>query len=1291
LIVDDNARDPDYEWLDYVPPQGVVAAQSVLRDLGLVPERQTALETGEVAALLDEPFDAWAFVERILGWDARFVAGAPGGPDLPADLVVVLPEQNDQLVPSWAVKELGDGGVWQMLVRVEAVGIAPDTRHSVAGWEATPHQRLERLLREKGIPVGLLITQTEARTGELEPELRLVYAPRGETSGWQIFPLRPMATVAGRPILGGLKLLLDRNRLFTAGTERRLPALLHASRLAQDTVSEKLSGQVLGALFELLRGFDAAEPDLVRRLAAEQPGHLYEGLLATLMRLVFVLYAEDRDLLPSRRDDEARRIYDAGYSVRSLHARLTEDAALNPDTMDERRGGWGQLVALFRLIHAGHPSGFVQARRGGLFDPDRYPFLEGRAEASDAPSVLKLPDGSLLRILDGLLILKERGRPPERLSYRTLDVEQIGSVYETVMGFEARLAAGRSLAVKGAKGLPFFVDLDALAAEKGKERIKLLKTETGLSLSGAKAVGVEAAANVESLAEALASSVDGRGSPTAAPFAAGTPILQPTDERRRSGSHYTPRSLTGPIVEHALAPAFERLGRDATPEQILELKVCDPAMGSGAFLVEACRAIGARLTKSWERWPETKPVIPADEVDDETLHARRLVAQRCLYGVDRNPRAVELGKLSLWLATLARDHEFTFLDHALKCGDSLVGLDLEQISAVHWDRSKAPTFVGKLVRDHLAEGEAERARVRAHAEDATEAELRPLLRRAEAKLEVARRVGDGVIAAFFAEDKPKARIAKLVDFQKDILAAGDWATRAKAFGEILREGERPIPAFHWPVEFPEVFSRSNPGFDVIVANPPYLGGTKISGAISPIYFQWISHHIINGADKADLIAYFLRRTFVLLRSGGSSGILATSSIAEGDTRIASLAWIRRNGGQIFRARKRMPWPGEASVVVAQIHISKSVHISPVILDEKTASEINSFLTEGSVDDDPSPLAANLSLCFEGFVPYGDGFVFDSKLDDPLANILQREPNTAEVIFPYLGGEDVTEDPGRRPSRFVVYLGQMDEITARNKYPGVMDLLESTVRPYRQTKSSRVSGAPWWQFLWSRPGLFKKMSKIDRMMVMSRVGKHHALAFVASNQIPSTRLSVIADPGYGMFGQFQSRVHEIWARKFGGMVGETPIYNPKKCFLTFPLINSDTKQVAEAARVYHEYRDVLMDARQEGLTKTYNRFHLRSETATDIVRLRELHSEMDKAVLEAYGWHDLAERASPEFLDESDEDNQNYQGRLSWRSELREEVLTRLLGLNAERGAEECVSGSSIVSRDDADDAASDEG
>jgi hypothetical protein len=379
------SRDPDLEWLDHVPPVGLVVAPTLLKELGLLPLGQTPIDTGLVAELVGSDAskpalsDPWAFMEQVLGWEARHVAGAPGGPANPDELLVALPEHGTTLRPTWAVAELGEAdNRWQLLVRIEAPGIDPDARNALDGWEATPHQRFERLLRDTGVFAGLLITDPNQRKdgdAQYHPEFRLIYAPRGETSGHQSFPIRPMTMVAGRSMLGGLKLLLDRFRLFSDGDDRRLPALLKRSRDAQAVVSTALAEQVLGALHELLRGLDSAEPALVRDLATNRPDHLYEGLLTVLMRLVFVLYAEDRDLLPSRADGRAREIYETSYSVRGLYAKLSEDAALNPDTMDERRGGWGGLLALFRLIHKGHATGFVQARGGKLFDPAEFPFL----------------------------------------------------------------------------------------------------------------------------------------------------------------------------------------------------------------------------------------------------------------------------------------------------------------------------------------------------------------------------------------------------------------------------------------------------------------------------------------------------------------------------------------------------------------------------------------------------------------------------------------------------------------------------------------------------------------------------------------------------------------------------------------------------------------------------------------------------------------------------------------------------------------------------------------------------
>ncbi len=523
-----------------------------------------------------------------------------------------------------------------------------------------------------------------------------------------------------------------------------------------------------------MRGLDRAEPDLIRELAKDRPGHLYEGLLAVLMRLVFILYAEDRDLIPSRTDTQARALYDENYSVRGLFAKLVGDETLNPDTMDERLGAWGRLIALFRLVHKGDASDWIKGRGGKLFDPDAFPFLEGRAKIDDAPRVIKVPDGFVLRILEDLMTIENRrgaGQQKaarERLSYRTLDVEQIGSVYETVMGFTVQVAPGSMLAIKAGKknNVPVFVGLDALTEQKGEARLKHLKEATGRDKFGARTeAAIKAAKTASELGAAFASVVDSRGSPNEVPVVAGTPILQPTDERRRTGSHYTPRTLTEPIVRHALEPAFERLGPDAKPEEVLDLKVCDPAMGSGAFLAEACRALSVRLTQAWTRWPTTRPKIPADE--DEELHARRLVAQRCLYGVDKNPMATDLARLSLWLATLARDHEFTFLDHALKTGDSLVGLSDKQLEAAHWDTKALGLGLFKsLLRERVKQSIKLRDEIRSAPDD----EFRFVQERRhevlESLLSEPRTIGDAVISAFFAEAKPKARETERARIEK---------------------------------------------------------------------------------------------------------------------------------------------------------------------------------------------------------------------------------------------------------------------------------------------------------------------------------------------------------------------------------------------------------------------------------------------------------------------------------------------------------------------------------------------
>ncbi|MGR9476946.1 Eco57I restriction-modification methylase domain-containing protein [Rhizobium leguminosarum] len=1302
----------------------------VLKAHELVPEQQTRSDTEAIKPHLSLKdcgpalLDPWAFFADILSWRSNRVAGSPGGAPIPDDLVLRIEESDIEIAPHWAVSN-PEGG-WQMLVRVEAAGVDPDARGALEGWEATPHQRLERLCKDRQVPTGILVT---------DGELRLIYAPRGETSGWLRFPLRSLSEVGGRPMLGGLKLLLSSFRLHNDAPERRLPALLQKSRDEQAEVSTKLASQVLGALHELMRGLHDADRARMERLARERPEHIYDGLLTVLLRLVFLLYAEDRELIPSRTDAEARRLYDQGYGVRTLHARLMEDRARHELTMHLRRGAWARLLALFRLVHGGDRSGgWIRGRGGKLFDPAAFPFLQGQDDPNDSPRPAEVSDECLAKVLDRLLVLGG-----EKLSYRTLDVEQIGSVYETVMGFTVETMNGPTLAIRAGKNdkTPVFVNLNRLLAAKPNDRTKFLKEEADRGkVTDRVGKALKEAGTIEELVAALTPIVDERASPGASVAAPGTPLLQPTDERRRTGSHYTPRSLTGPIVQHALEPAFERIGPDATSEDVLSLKVCDPAMGSGAFLVEACRALGDRLVLAWARWPQTRPVIPSDE--DEPLHARRLVAQRCLYGVDRNPRAVDLAKLSLWLATLARDHEFTFVDHALKCGDSLVGLTKDQIAATHWDTTKQPTFVGKLVSDHLKEAERLRFEIQTRAEWASAAELGAQLRIVDARLDMARLVGDGVLAAFFSAGKSKSRIAALVDFQKIVqtnITSPDWFDRIVAHSRTLTTGKGALQPFHWEVEFPEVFDprarARNPGFDAVVGNPPFAGKNTIIAGNRDHYLSWLQAMHEGSHGNADLVAHFFLRSFRLLRQGGAFGLIATNTIGQGDTRATGLTKIISQGGAIFHARRRLKWPGEAAVVVSVVHIVKGEAASPV-LDTRPVRRISAYLVEGDLDTSPAALAANSGKAFQGSIVLGMGFTFDDAAAakgeaeslETMRVLIANDPRNAERIFPYIGGEEVNNSPTHAHHRHAIdffdmplrrdptlqswFLNEGAEACEKRRcewlrvgvvppdyprdvaedWPDLIEIIRRKVKPERDKQKRDALRDRWWQYAEKRPGLYRAISSLKRVLVTLRVKEDHAVTFVDAQAIYANTLYVFSHSQSSALAMLQSRVHEIWIRKFSATLEERATYSSTDCYLPFPFpTNHETDPTLEAAgEAYHAFRAELMINRNEGLTKTYNRFHARGESGTDIARLRALHHEMDVAMLRAYGWEDLATQAAPEFIEQDADEGKTPKTRFDWPAEFKDEVLARLLALNAERAGAERAAGMIPADEEEDDEA-----
>ena len=815
------------EWLGFVQPVGLVVAPTVMIDAQVVPDRNISSHHQRLVELLEKEEgdttirwhapDVKALFLDYLEWENNDLIDASAHRE---ELEVALPELGVVLSSTWAVPYEDSENKWVMLINVEDGSANLDKPpQDTDTWNATRHARFERLLRETGIPIGLLCN-AEC--------IRLVYAPEGESSGHITFNFAEMASAAGRPILAAFDMLLSADALFAGVETARLPTLLVKSREAQVEVSTQLSRQVLAALYELLRGFVAADvrvgKDGIKELALTKPEHLYHGLITALMRFVFVLYTEDRGLMPEH------PVYQQHYSLGGLFTRLRTDAAAWPDTMDQRFGAWAQLLSLFRLIHGGgrHENLFFVPRKGGLFDPERFPFLEGRT-AEDDLEIPMVSDAIVWNVLRNLMILDG-----ERLSYRTLDVEQIGSVYEAIMGFRIELTTGRSIAVRSKQrtGAAVVVDLDQLLEENGSKRVKDLLDVTDQKLTGKEATTLSDAVEPLDVVALLDRKVDRDATPSLLPKV--VPILQPTSERRRSGSHYTPRTLTEPIVSEALQPVFKRLGSSPRPEEILELKILDPATGSGAFLVEACRQMAAKLVEAWNIHGKP-PDIPTDE--DQLLYALRLIAQRCLYGVDKNSMAIELAKLSLWLATFAQDHEFTFLDHALRTGDSLVGLTRRQIEGFHWKANVDHFQMGietLQVRKHLQRVTVLRKSIREAGVSVLEQDLRELMEETQREIQSVRRIGDLVVAAFFGAANTKDReqkrghyanllIRQLFDTQKD----------------SIENTKPPIEPFHWEIEYPEVFDLENPGFDAIIGNPPFAGKNTIASANVDSYLAWL--------------------------------------------------------------------------------------------------------------------------------------------------------------------------------------------------------------------------------------------------------------------------------------------------------------------------------------------------------------------------------------------------------------------------------------------------------------------
>ena len=780
------------------------------------------------------------------------------------------------------------------------------------------------------------------------------------------------------------------------------------------------------------------------------------------------------------------------------------------------------------------------------------------------------------------------------------------------------------------------------------------------------------------------------------------------DERSVTGSHYTPDDLVQPLIKHSLDHLIEDRLKAKTPESaLLDLRVADIACGSGHILLAAARRIATEL--AIVRTGEEQPSPPAYRA------ALRDVIRNCIYGVDLNPLAVELCKVAMWLEAHIPGQPLNFLDHHIKCGNAIVGYahreevgkgvpdeafktlpgDDKEVAAA-WRKinksDRKDTVTGGLdfspeVRTHLDAILANWKTLSTLPEktpaqiDQKKAHFARFAKGEDAWL--LNQIAAVPIAQFFIP-KTQANEAKLIT---------DAEFRRYWRGEQTPQGQATAKAwstakekrfFHWFLEFPEIMARG--GFDCILGNPPYLGRKRLSGTLGyPMceYAQWQ----FAPAGMSDLIVYFLRRIFELLKPGGFTAIITTNSITDGEIRRDGLEQVVAGGGQINMAVRGVKWPGQANLIVSLVALHNGEWTGPRMLDGSPASMINTFFEEGEELGEPSGLPENRGQVFQGSIFLGDGFLLTHEEADQLR---ASDSRNAEVLFSLINGKELNSNPDQQPGRSIInFRGwNLDEAA---KYPGVFEIVDRLVRPVRATNNRALYRDQWWIHAERRPGLYAAISDLPHCFVAVWVTKYLSFSSQPTDLVFTNSCYVLTTDRWDLCTVVQSTLHEVWARKYSGSLKQDLRYSPSRCFDTFPfpadLWRTANAELADIGEHYHEHRKALMQSLWLGLTKIYNLFHARdltpemvakvskkeADTAAagyeGLLELRRLHVELDTAVRDSYGWQDLDlghDFHEVETLPEND------RVRYTISPIARREVLKRLLAENHTRAAAEAA-------------------
>ncbi len=1025
----------------------------------------------------------------------------------------------------------------------------------------------------------------------------------------------------------------------------------HQEALASGSrIRERLSAAVEISIKELANGFlqNHANQGLRKAIASNQldAPEYYLYNLRIIYRLLFLMVIEERKLIyPAERNETLERqrsIYHNYYSVQRLCKLVEKKVYVDPKKTDI----WQSLVTCFAL--------FEQSRYGtqlgisplgsGLFAPDALGIMGEQV----------LDNETILKVLSHLITFESENGQRVRVNYADLDVEEFGSVYEGLLEYDPQFFEPATQ--------PIFI------------------------------------------------------------FKAG-------NERSKSGSHYTPEELVKPLIQHSLDYLIADKLKEKEPESaLLSLKVCDVACGSGHILLSAARRIGFELAKLRSKEDQPAPSV--------LRHAIRDVINHCIYGVDKNPLAVELCKVAMWLEAHNPGEPLNFLNHRIKCGDAIVGLahrsELENGIADEAFKTLPgdDKDIAKIYRDKNVKERKERiaksVQLKAEFEKTTENSVQEAMaeyktfnhlpettpEEIERKAKAYKKFIDGKgftfikamadtqVAQFFMPktDANKDSVMTDGDFRLILSGYKGWQDRKVAKATAIALENR---FFHWFIEFPEVFNEG--GFDCDLGNPPFLGGKKISSSFGDNYLNFIKANYEPSSGGLDFVVYFFRRIFAIIRDKGFQSLISTNTIAQGDSRIGGLEYILNNNGSINYAVKSMKWPGLAAVEVSLITINKSRMNLQIWLNNKPVDVINSYLENSENTLSAQILLSSSNLGFMGSNVLGSGFILDFEVSDKL--IINNSKNS-NVIYAFLNADDINNSPSQTPSRNIINFANWSLEFCEKEYPDCIEILHKKVKPERDKVNRATYRENWWHYAEKGINLYKAIKPLKRYLVVPFTTKYLTFTFKSGNLIISHAGGAIAFEEYKSFSLISNTFHEQWAwLQSSTMGGSTLRYTPSSALATFPFpqnLNPQQEQQLETiGEAYHEHRRQLMLGMQLGLTKTYNLFHSNAITVQNIndkdkqvlalqkhleknanvisfkeaidgiLKLRELHIQMDTAVLDSYGWNDIL--LHHDFY-EVDYLPKNDRVRFTIHPDARKEMLKRLLELNHKIHEEEVKAG-----------------